>query len=196
MSMSTMGENAEIQIPNGWSGQIDTQPSLDSNRPLTNAAITAALQKIDHDIEQLLALRGSLTQAGLVQVTDATDVTDSTGLALSARQNNASASGTLANKIEKTKKEFYSLIGGISIPKAANLGSYKTVGNYFCDSNEKASSLLDCPIKDAFTMKVEFSTGLGYPSQTVRKFFDGTIYYRFFDGANWSKWSVFSPELM
>lgn len=104
MSVSTMGTNAEIPIPNGWAGQIDTQPSLDSNRPLTNAAITAALQTIDHDIEQLLALRASLDgTAGLVTLTDSTDVTDSTGKALPASEKNASMEGTLANKIEASK---------------------------------------------------------------------------------------------
>lgn len=104
MSVSTMGTNAEIPIPNGWAGQIDTQPSLDSNRPLTNAAITAELQAIDHEIEQLLARRASLDgTAGLVTLTDATDVTDSTGKALPASEKNASMEGTLANKIEASK---------------------------------------------------------------------------------------------
>ena len=60
MSMSTMTPSGEAMIPNGWTGQIDSNPSIESKRPLENRAITEALQKIDRDIEQLFHLRASL----------------------------------------------------------------------------------------------------------------------------------------
>ena len=102
MSVSIMGTNAEIPIPNGWAGQIDTQLSLDSNRPLTNAAITAAFQTIDHDINQLLEMRAKLGgDVGLVTLSDATDITESSGIALPASEKNAAVPGSLANTIEK-----------------------------------------------------------------------------------------------
>lgn len=53
MSMSTMTPSGETTIPNGWAGQIDSVPSLESKRPLENRAITEALNKIDNDIEKL-----------------------------------------------------------------------------------------------------------------------------------------------
>ena len=53
MGISTMTLSGETHIPNGWTGKIDSKPSLESKRPLENRAITEALQKIYRDIESL-----------------------------------------------------------------------------------------------------------------------------------------------
>lgn len=79
----------------------DKYPSLESENALQNKVITAELNRIDEDIEALSSLRGDLTKAGLVQLTDASDVTDTAGKALAATQNNPAISGTLANKIKQ-----------------------------------------------------------------------------------------------
>ena len=90
MSMSTMTPSGEAMIPNGWTGQIDSKPSLESKRPLENRAITEALQKIDRDIEQLLQLRASLTGYGFSKIcpTEITTVTEDEGLVLGAKEKN------------------------------------------------------------------------------------------------------------
>lgn len=104
MGISTMTLSGESHIPNGWTGQIDSKPSLESKRPLENKVITEALNKIDNDILQLLLLRADLSgTAGLVTLTDAADVTETDGLALSAREKNPTIPNSIANQISELK---------------------------------------------------------------------------------------------
>lgn len=104
MSMSTMTSSGEAMIPNGWTGQIDSKPSLESKRPLENRAITEALQKIDRDIEQLLQLRASLAGYGFSKIcpTEITTVTEDEGLVLGAKEKNPAVKGTLAHLLNET----------------------------------------------------------------------------------------------
>ena len=78
-------------------------------------------------------------------------------------------------------------MGGISIPQGADLYSdtYKVPGNYYCSQDSTARTLKNCPIRHAFTMKVESSTGVAsvfYPCQTIRDFNSGELFYRIFNG--------------
>lgn len=66
---------------------------------------------------------------------------------------------------------FYNLSGGIVIPDGANIQNYRTPGNYYCTNNAHVATLLNCPIKNAFTMKVEYGSGNGYPIQTIRDYY-------------------------
>lgn len=51
---------------------------------------------------------------------------------------------------------------GTSIPNGSDLNNYDEIGNYVCSSSDTAVSLSNCPVSDAFTLKV-FS-GTGYSS--------------------------------
>ncbi len=52
------------------------------------------------------------------------------------------------------------------------------VGNYYCSLNVVVATLKNCPIADAFTMKVMCGNGNAYPTQIIRDFLYGKIYYR------------------
>lgn len=105
MSISAMTHSGESHIPNGWTGQIDSEMSLESGRPLENRKITEALQVIEHDIEQLLQLRSSLTQYGLSKIcpNDFVTATENNGMVLGAKEKNSTIPGTLARKIENSE---------------------------------------------------------------------------------------------
>ena len=89
----------------------------------------------------------------------------------------------------------YKLSGGTSIPSGANLNDYKVPGNYYCNANVTVLTLLNIPsnLVSAFTLKVEYGTGIGYPCQTIRNFHTGDFYYRVYDTFNqfWGVWYVF-----
>lgn len=83
----------------------------------------------------------------------------------------------------------YLLQGGTAIPSGADLNTYSTPGNYYCQTNAIAATLKNCPTSGmAFTMKVEYSQGTGYFSQTIKEYDSGTIYYRYYNNATLSPW--------
>ena len=89
--------------------------------------------------------------------------------------------------------------GGIEIPEGAYLNDYQTPGNYYCPSNDTASTLKNSPWNSrAFTLKVSLSTGLRYPAQICKEFITGKIAYRYLDTTAsqniWSDWSYFSND--
>lgn len=86
--------------------------------------------------------------------------------------------------------QYYALQGGTYIPENANLDNYKTPGNYYCDSSALVPTIVNCPSASAFTMKVEYSTGNGYPAQVIRQHDTGDIFYRFFTSYQnrWYPW--------
>lgn len=86
--------------------------------------------------------------------------------------------------------QYYALQGGTYIPENANLDNYKTPGNYYCDSSALVPTIVNCPSNNAFTMKVEYSTGNGYPAQVIRQHDTGDIFYRFFTSYQnrWYPW--------
>lgn len=81
--------------------------------------------------------------------------------------------------------------GGIEIPEGADLDSdeYKVPGNYYCESNTAGATLTNSPTVNAFTMKVSYATGTGYPRQDVYIYNGGHHWTRTFgvDSA-WTKW--------
>lgn len=89
--------------------------------------------------------------------------------------------------------------GGIPIPESADMNSdtYKTPGNYFCSSSTVANSLKNVPFSNAaFTLKVGYSTGKSYPSQTFKAYRTGKVAYRMYDAYSqeWSDWLYFSDD--
>lgn len=93
-----MTPGGEMQVPSGWTGQADDKLSLESTRPPTNRAVTEALQVIDHDIEQLLELRASLTGYGFGKIcpVNVTDVTRDDGTVCGGFEKNPAMVGSLA----------------------------------------------------------------------------------------------------
>lgn len=85
----------------------------------------------------------------------------------------------------------YFLQGGTAIPSGADLDDYTTPGNYYCQTNAIAATLENCPTSGmAFTMKVEYSQGTGYYSQTIKEYDSGAIYYRYYNNSTLSPWGV------
>ena len=78
---------------------IDRILNKKSRNAIENGAVAEAIERIESDIERLEGLKASLTQAGNVRLSSATNVTDSTGLALPVTEKNASVEGTIANQV-------------------------------------------------------------------------------------------------
>lgn len=78
---------------------------------------------------------------------------------------------SMNESITKLNSDSYKLSGGTEIPSNADLKSsqYLIPGNYYCQSNITANTLLNCPFKSAFILKVEISNGIG--SQYIRQTF-------------------------
>lgn len=62
-------------------------------------------------------------------------------------------------------------------------------GNYYCATNNTANSLINCPVYQAFTLKVEKGNGTYYPKQTFKEFDSGKIVTRTYSsyGVEWSE---------
>lgn len=75
--------------------------------------------------------------------------------------------------------------GGTPIPAGADLKSdtYKVPGNYYCDNNNTASTLINCPLSRAFVLKVELGTGTEYPKQTFIRYGSGENVIRTFNNS-------------
>ena len=73
--------------------------------------------------------------------------------------------------------------GGIKIPNGADLKSetYRVPGNYYCDTNTVANTLINCPVYQAFSLKVELGNGNDYPKQTFREYSSQKIVTRTFN---------------
>ena len=71
------------------------------------------------------------------------------------------------------------LRGGTSIPANADLNDYNTPGNYYCETNATAATIKNNPSDQAFTLKVFYDTGTGYPSQLLITHYDLNVYMRY-----------------
>ena len=173
-------------------GPFDTELG-DSDNAVQNRVVKAAIDRIDQSIAEALALRASLIGFGLAKICpiDVVNITEANGILCGGFEKNSAVEGSLANKISIVDSKFethYSLKGGQDIPGGSDLNAYMNVGNYFCTGNDIAESILNCPIAHAFTMKVELGSGLAYPTQTIRDFFTGDIYFRMRDERQWNRW--------
>lgn len=108
----------------------------------------------------------------------------------------------VANKrdeMKADKQSSFALFGGIDIIESSDMNQPKfmEVGNYYCVSNEIANSLLHSPFKEAFIMKVDYATGLGYPRQTFIRYSDSCQATRIHDQwkASENKWSEFTYSM-
>lgn len=86
---------------------VDSELSETSKNPVQNKVIDAKLKEIDEELERIRALRASFEQYGLVKLTNSAAVTDSTGMALSATEKNATIPGTLANQISSLNTDYF-----------------------------------------------------------------------------------------
>lgn len=77
----------------------------------------------------------------------------------------------------------YMLERGTPIPAGADLKSdtYTVPGNYYCTTNDTANTLINCPVYQAFTLKVEKGNGTDYPKQTFREYSSQKIVVRTFN---------------
>ena len=76
----------------------------------------------------------------------------------------------------------WSLSGGTEIAENADLNdpAYLEIGNYYCPGN---AALQNCPVTDAFAMKVSTPGGAGYKKQTIIAENTGDMWIRVFDDA-------------
>ena len=97
-----------------------------------------------------------------------------------------------------------SLGNGTAIPNTADLNTYTTLGNYHCAQTADArkikhvpgfntSTLLNTSFS-AFTMKVGYGTGTGYPCQTIIQYDTGVRYYRVQSNGTWGDWKEFAQN--
>jgi len=86
----------------------------------------------------------------------------------------------------------YALSRGTAITNGADLDNYSTPGNYYASTDAIAISLSNSPANGAFTMKVEYANGTGYPRQTIRQYDTGTLYTRLRNGLGvWQAWMMY-----
>lgn len=92
MGLSTITPEGEIRVP------MQGSPSPEVLARLEFLESTAA--SLQQEINEL---KGSIAgeSYGLVKLSDRTDITDTSGIALSARQNNPAIEGTIRNCLEK-----------------------------------------------------------------------------------------------
>lgn len=84
-----------------------------------------------------------------------------------------------------------SLSGGTAIQANTDLNTLKTMGNYHCDNDTRVGTLTNCPVKNAFRMKVGNPTGsTSYVYQEIYHYMSGARYYRqcLASGNNWTEW--------
>ena len=106
----------------------------------------------------------------------------SNNLALAASQGKI-----LQDQITTLNANAYLLTGGTQIVASTNLNNITTIGNYCCPADVTAQTLTNCPITNAFRMKVEHANGTGYLRQTIYKYNSEDIYTRFYTSA-WQSW--------
>lgn len=101
---------------------------------------------------------------------------------------------SVVNAINELVKNTYNLSGGTKILEGANLNEYKEVGNYYCNLNKTAETLVNSPTNSAFKMKVALAAGSNYPSQEITIYNTGVKYYRWFNTEtnSWSDFRVFA----
>lgn len=82
--------------------------------------------------------------------------------------------------------------GGIELTGDMDLDNYSTCGTYYCTGDDTARKIQNCPSWTAFIMYISLATGVGHPSQTIREYASGTIYYRvkmWYNGSyGWRPW--------
>lgn len=92
----------------------------------------------------------------------------------------------------------YALKGGTAIPENADLNTYNTPGNYYCATDSTAQTLSNCPFMHAFTLKVSYGTGTGYPMQTFTEYNTDNIAIRFYNqeptANTWSEYKYLTPK--
>ena len=96
-----------------------------------NKAIAIKTNQLETEINATKALRASTDSYGMTKVTNASDITDSTGIALAGTEKNASISGTLANQISTLNNNLndatnkLNVVGGVSVTTVTLLLSFK-----------------------------------------------------------------------
>lgn len=194
MSMSIMTPGGEMQVPSGWAGQADDKLSLESRRPPTNRAVTEALQVIDHDIEQLLELRASLTGYGFGKIcpVNVTDVTQDDGTVCGGFEKNPAMVGSLAYVSAQIEKEVNCVSIDVNdkitkdfndyVPSKANKFKCFYLGG---TGSEWTNSFTDAYFH-GFLISVA-RTSMNYLAQIFFNSSSG-IYMRVMSGGNWGGW--------
>ena len=102
---------------------------------------------------------------------------------------------TLVGAIDELNSKSYLLQGGTLIPSGADMNDYMTPGNYYCNNTDLVSTYNNAPnFTYAFTMKVEYGTGTGYPTQTCTEIITGKKAYRIYSSNAWGDYHYFSDD--
>lgn len=96
---------------------------------------------------------------------------------------------------------YYKLTNGTAIPSGADLNdaTYRTPGNYICETNAKAHTIKHFPGYDgttlvntkanAFKLFVGYAQGVSnYIAQELRDYYTGAVYYRWWYNSSWQAW--------
>ena len=104
---------------------------------------------------------------------------------------------TMGGAVSDLQTNTYALKGGIEIPENADLNNYRTPGNYYCPRYSTVQTLDNCPFTSAFTLKVTYGTGTGYPMQTFTEYNTDNIAIRFYNQElptkTWSEYKYLTP---
>lgn len=103
----------------------------------------------------------------------------------------------LVGALNELNSKSYLLKGGTAISRGADMNDYTEIGNYYIASNSGAQSLSNAPFANAFTLKVEYPTGIsGFVAQRFREFNTGIKAYRCStsNASEWGDYYYFSDD--
>lgn len=165
------------------------------------AATIAAFQTVANNLTTTVAgsvldaRQGKILSDNITAAQNAlqTQIGDLEDLDTTSKSNVVAAVNELNSNIQNVQDNSYRLMLGTAIPQNADLNDYQSVGNYYCAEAVTAQSLQNMPstigFNTAFTLKVELSSGTGYPSQTLRSYNTGNLAYRvYYSSGGWSVW--------
>ena len=98
-------------------------------------------------------------------------------------------------QIDSIKNNYYSLKGGTEIPENADLNTYGTPGNYYCKLSDIAATITNCPVKNAFILKIEYANGLNSPIQRIQTYMNMETWCRYQISRvenTWSDWKQYA----
>lgn len=88
---------------------------------------------------------------------------------------------------------YYSLSRGTLIQSNTDLNTLTAYGNYYCSASSIVSTLSNCPVTSAFTLKVYAGTGTSYPCQLLTHYNNGSKFFRYYNSTSrtWSDWQQY-----
>lgn len=151
-------------------------------------AIGEEINQLREDVDNIEIPPASLVEAGITKLNNSTNSTSQTEAATPKAVNDArQAAITAAETNAKNYADTGFIKKAILIPISANLNNYTSEGEFYCPANSTVSTLINCPVSDAFNLSIERHAGV---VQTIKTFEPGNLqtYQRNYYNGTWGSW--------